>query len=153
MMRLVAGCALALALSGCFPLAFFAQTGPAYRAYGQSLGTFVSNADANAVCLSPKLRFVLWDFEGYFGKKVVLSSGYRDPIHNVISGGKEQSFHMRCMAADLFIPGVPKDDLIRFAYNNGAVGGLGCYPGKGFIHVDVRDRPAGRQRPVTFSGC
>lgn len=153
MMRVLAALSLSILLSGCFPLAFFAQTGPAYRAYGQSFGTFVSNRDANAICLSPKLRFVIWDFEGYFGKKVVLSSGYRDPIQNVIVGGEDQSFHKRCMAADFFIPGVPKDQLIRYAKNNGSVGGLGCYPGKSFIHVDVRDRPAGARGPVTFSGC
>jgi len=33
------------------------------------------------------------------------------------------------------------------------VGGLGCYPGRTFIHVDVRKRPRGWNKPVTFSGC
>ena len=57
------------------------------------------------------------------------------------------------MAADFFIPGVSKRSLIAFAMRNKAVGGLGCYPGRDFIHVDVRDRPRGWSKPVTFSGC
>ena len=30
---------------------------------------------------------------------------------------------------------------------------VGCYPGRTFIHIDVRDRPRGWNKPVTFSGC
>jgi uncharacterized protein YcbK (DUF882 family) len=57
------------------------------------------------------------------------------------------------MAADFYIPGVDKRELIAFAMRSSSVGGLGCYPGRQFIHVDVRDRPRGYNRPVTFSGC
>jgi uncharacterized protein YcbK (DUF882 family) len=61
--------------------------------------------------------------------------------------------HMRCMAADIFIPGVSKQKLIAYAMRNWRVGGLGCYPGRNFIHIDVRERPRGWTRPVTISGC
>jgi uncharacterized protein YcbK (DUF882 family) len=57
------------------------------------------------------------------------------------------------MAADIFIPGVPKSQLIAYAMRTRSVGGLGCYPQKQFIHVDVRARPRGWNHPVTFSGC
>ncbi len=60
---------------------------------------------------------------------------------------------MRCMAVDFFIPSVSKGQLVAFAMRNEQVGGLGCYPGRGFIHVDVRDRPRGWSKPITFSGC
>ena len=43
--------------------------------------------------------------------------------------------------------------LIAFAMTVDGVGGLGCYPSRNFIHVDVRDRPRGYRRPVTFEGC
>jgi uncharacterized protein YcbK (DUF882 family) len=82
-----------------------------------------------------------------------MSSGYRDGQHNAAAGGADNSYHTKCMAADFYIPGVDKSQLIAFAMNTGSVGGLGCYPGKSFIHVDVRDRPRGYNRPVTFSGC
>ena len=60
--------------------------------------------------------------------------------------------HMRCMAADFFIPGVDKSRLLAFAMGNSLVGGLGCYPGSNFFHIDVRERPRGWNRPVTFGG-
>ncbi|MDB5505976.1 MAG: hypothetical protein JWR75_614 [Devosia sp.] len=143
----------ALALSGCLPMAMFAGAGQGYGGLSQSAGTFVTGKNVNATCLSPKLRLAIWEFEGYFGKKIIMSSGYRDPAHNASVGGVDNSFHVKCMAADFYIPGIAKERLIAFAARLNLVGGLGCYPGRSFIHVDVRDRPQGYARPVTFSGC
>lgn len=153
MIRLVLALLAAALLSGCLPLALFASGGNAYRGYKQSWGTFVAHKDVNAFCLSPKLRLAIWEFEGHFGKKIVMSSGYRDPFYNGKVGGSDDSYHKKCMAADFFIPGVSKEKLIAFAVRQKLVGGLGCYPGKQFIHIDVRDRPWDRPKPVTFSGC
>lgn len=150
---IAAALGLTLSLSGCIPMAFFAQSGPAYRRYDQHFGTYVAGRDVNAFCLTPKLRFAIWSFEGHFGRKIVLNSGYRDEAHNTAAGGKARSYHMRCMAADFFIPGVPKPELIAYAKHLDLVGGLGCYPGRDFIHMDVRDRPPGYREPVMFSGC
>jgi uncharacterized protein YcbK (DUF882 family) len=124
-----------------------------YAGYGQSFGTYVAGSEVNAFCISPKLRFAIWSFESHFGRKIVMNSGYRDGDHNTKAGGQDNSYHMKCEAADFFIPGVEKSRLIAFAYQNDLVGGLGCYPGRSFIHIDVRDRPAGWTKPVTFSGC
>lgn len=151
MKKLLIALASSALLSGCLPMAFFAQGG--YSGYGQNFGTYVASREVNAFCISPKLRFAIWEFEGRFGRKIVMNSGYRDPFHNGKSGGSSDSYHMKCMAADFFIPGVSKDELIRFAHSLPAVGGLGCYPGRSFIHIDVRDRPRGKRGPVTFSGC
>jgi zinc D-Ala-D-Ala carboxypeptidase len=124
-----------------------------YAPYGTNFGTYVANSGVDTFCLSPKLRFAIGAIEGRFGRKVVVSSGYRDPSHNDRVGGADDSYHMKCMAADIFIPGVSKRSLIAVAYRERLVGGLGCYPGRQFIHIDVRDRPRGWRRPVTFSGC
>ncbi|MBD8064919.1 YcbK family protein [Devosia sp. PTR5] len=143
-----------LSLTACVPMAMFASSsGTGYSGLRTDWGTFVSSKSVNAFCLSPKLRFLIWDIEGHFGKKVVMNSGYRDGLHNAAAGGADNSFHTKCMASDIYIPGVPKERLIAYAMNNDGVGGLGCYPGRQFIHVDVRDRPRGYRRPVTFSGC
>lgn len=143
-----------LVLAACAPLAMFASSsGPGYAGKRSDWGTFVSSREVNAFCISPKLRFLIWEFEGHFGKKVIMSSGYRDQKHNQAAGGAENSYHTKCMAADFYIPGVDKRELIAFAMRTSSVGGLGCYPGRQFIHVDVRDRPRGYHRPVTFSGC
>jgi len=154
MKTLLSALACALLLCGCVPLAIFANgSGSGYRGLKSDWGTYVSHDNVNALCLSPKLRLAIWDFEGRFGRKVVMNSGYRDVHYNGTVGGADNSYHTKCMAADFYIPGVPKQELIAFAMSNGYVGGLGCYPGRNFIHVDVRDRPRGWKRPVTFSGC
>jgi zinc D-Ala-D-Ala carboxypeptidase len=124
-----------------------------YAPYKQNFGTYVANSEVDTFCLAPKLRFAIAAIEGKFGRKVVVSSGYRNPFHNAKVGGADDSYHTKCMAADIFIPGVSKKSLISAAYREGLVGGLGCYPGRQFIHIDVRDRPRGWNRPVTFSGC
>lgn len=144
----------ALCLAACLPMALFANAnGPGYAGKKMDWGTYVSSSEVNAFCITPKLRFVIWEFEGRFGKRVIMNSGYRDGQHNSAAGGAENSYHTRCMAADFYIPGVDKRDLIAFAMQSSGVGGLGCYPGRQFIHIDVRDRPRGYNRPVTFSGC
>jgi uncharacterized protein YcbK (DUF882 family) len=141
-------------LAACVPMAMFANgSGAGYSGLKADWGTYVASREVNALCLSPQLRFLIWEFEGHFGKKVVMHSGYRDNHHNQAAGGADNSYHTKCMAADFYIPGVDKSRLIEFAMRTSAVGGLGCYPGRTFIHVDVRDRPRGYNRPVTFSGC
>ena len=124
-----------------------------YAPYPTNFGTYVANKDVETFCLVPPLRFAIASLEAHFGRKVVVSSGYRDPFHNARVGGQDDSFHMKCMAADIFIPGVDKRRLIAAAYREGLIGGLGCYPGRSFIHIDVRSRPRGWSHPVTFSGC
>jgi len=148
----IAVLSLLLTASGCAPLALFADgSSSSYKGYKSNLGVYVASKSVNTLCLSPALRLLIWDFEGFFGKKVVMNSGYRTPWHNYAVGGADASLHKRCMAADFFIPGVPKSKLIAYAMRNNLTGGLGCYPNKKFIHVDVRSRPHGR--PVTFGGC
>ncbi|MCS6758311.1 MAG: D-Ala-D-Ala carboxypeptidase family metallohydrolase [Candidatus Devosia euplotis] len=143
-----------LSLAACVLMAMLASSsGAKYANKRNDWGTFVSSREVNALCLSPKLRFLIWEFEGHFGRKVIMSSGYRDGNHNAQAGGADNSYHTRCMAADFYIPGADKRDLILFALRTDVVGGLDCYPGWQFIHVDVRDRPRGYNRPATFSGC
>ncbi len=154
-LRTLASAALCLLLlSACVPMAMFASSsGAAYAGKRSDWGTIVASREVNAFCISPKLRFLIWEFEGHFGRKVIMHSGYRDRQHNTAAGGADNSYHTKCMAADFYIPGVDKRELIAFAMRTSSVGGLGCYLGRPFIHVDVRDRPRGYNRPVTFSGC
>lgn len=154
MRTILAIIATCLLLTGCLPMALFADgNAPAYRSYRSNLGVYVAGNSVNTLCLSPALRLAIWEFEGYFGKKIVMNSGYRTPWHNYSVGGAEKSYHMSCMAADFFIPGVPKERLIAYAKRNGSIGGLGCYPGQKFIHIDMRERKWGSNGPITFRGC
>ncbi len=124
-----------------------------YAQYPTDFGMYVANRGVSTFCLAPQLRFAIGALEARFGRKVVVSSGYRNPWHNADVGGADNSYHTKCMAADIFIPGVSKSQLIAAAYRERLVGGLGCYPGRSFIHIDVRQRPRGWNKPVTFSGC
>ncbi|MCC7271059.1 MAG: YcbK family protein [Alphaproteobacteria bacterium] len=140
---------------GCLALLSACATAPRnlYAPYKTSFGTYVAHGEVNVFCLTPKLRFAISAIESRLGRKAVVSSGYRDPSHNGKVGGADDSYHMKCMAADIFFPGVSKRATIAAAYREPLVGGLGCYPGRQFVHIDVRDRPRGWNRPVTFSGC
>jgi len=151
MFRLIVALCCTSLLAGCFSLGGGAPA--SYNGYVQRYGMYLASTDVDNSCISPKLKTMLGSFERKFGRKVVLNSGYRDPIRNILAGGQDSSFHMKCMAADIFIPGIDKRTMIAFAMKNPQVGGLGCYPGHNYIHVDVRDRPRGWGKPITFSGC
>jgi zinc D-Ala-D-Ala carboxypeptidase len=124
-----------------------------YGQYRTDFGTYVAHSEVSTFCFAPQLRFAISAIEAKFGRKVVVTSGYRNPWYNDKVGGADDSYHTKCLAADIFIPGVSKRDLIAAAYRERLVGGLGCYPGRTFIHIDVRSRPRGWNKPVTFSGC
>ena len=70
-----------------------------------------------------------------------INSAYRTKSHNKAVGGKKNSYHLRCMAADItaknFTAG-ELGDLIQDLMEKGEImkGGVGVY--KGFIHYDIR---------------
>jgi len=139
---------LSLLLGACVPMAMFASSSGGYQS---RLGVQVASDRVNTACMSPALRLAIWEFEGRFGRKVVVSSGYRTPWDNKSVGGASNSLHTKCMAADFFIPGIAKSELVRFARGLKIVGGLGCYWNREFIHIDVRQRPSGYRQPVSWN--
>nr|WP_246423221.1 DUF882 domain-containing protein [Roseospira visakhapatnamensis] len=71
-------------------------------------------------------------------------SGYRSPQTNRAMRARNRSvarksYHTRGMAADIAVPGVDVPSLFRVAVAMGR-GGVGDYPGSGFVHVDVGPR-------------
>lgn len=91
-------------------------------------------------CAPPKLVGLLRTIEKRYGKKVVVTSGNR-------TRGRRGSLHMRCMAADIIVPGVDADDLARYARTIPGIGGVGRYCHGNMIHVDI-----GRPREWKY-GC
>ena len=69
-----------------------------------------------------------------------INSGYRCPEHNKEVGGSEKSQHLLGKAADIVIQGMTPWRMYDQAMAVGSFldGGVGVYPDKGFIHVDVR---------------
>lgn len=66
----------------------------------------------------------------------LLTSGYRSPRTNAnIEGAAKNSLHMRGMAGDIVVPGVPVAYLNRLALYF-QTGGVGIYNRSQFVHVD-----------------
>lgn len=70
-----------------------------------------------------------------------LLSGYRTPATNAklrmrSKGVAKYSLHMEGRAADIYVPGVPTEELQRAALDMRA-GGVGYYKSSNFVHIDT----------------
>lgn len=61
---------------------------------------------------------VLQPTRNFFKKGIKVNSGYRSPELNATIGGSENSDHMRGMAADIEIPGLPNAELAMWIRDN-----------------------------------
>ncbi len=145
MTRLIAALGFALLLSGC---SLWGNSG-SYSGYGQRNGMFLASSDVDNSCISPKLQSAIASFERKFGRKIVVSSGYRDPIRNIIADGQDSSYHVECMAVDFFMPGIDKGRLIAFAMRNPTGGRPRLLSGTP-VHPYRRARPAARLEPAGY---
>ena len=91
--------------------------------------------------LPPKeLVDVLEDLRGWFGKPVVVHSGYRCPTYNKHVGGASRSMHMKAIAADITVVGHTPDEVSAYLLKKYAGKyGIGRY--NTFTHIDVRGGP------------
>ena len=74
------------------------------------------------------------------GNEIHIISGYRSPAYNNLLRREGRhvaghSLHMKGKAIDIAIPHVGTDSLRRTALNL-RTGGVGYYPGAGFVHID-----------------
>jgi uncharacterized protein YcbK (DUF882 family) len=88
-------------------------------------------------CLKPSLVRLLKIVESHYGRKIMVTSGYRSPAHNRAARGAKNSLHMYCAAADVQVPGVSKWELASFVRNMPGRGGVGTYCHTDSIHIDV----------------
>lgn len=94
------------------------------------------------VSMDLKLLDLLWIISAYLRMhgmpaKILINSGYRTPEFNrSLEGAARNSMHIQAKAADIQIPGVTSAQLSDLAKVIG-VGGVGIYPSKGFVHVDI----------------
>ncbi|WP_213664094.1 DUF882 domain-containing protein [Stutzerimonas stutzeri] len=95
-----------------------------------------------SIRMSPKLIDLLYIIQAYLkanGKPYIIhiTSGYRTLEHNKrLRGAASNSLHMQGLAADITVPGIPVSELSKLVKAIG-VGGVGIYPRKNFVHVDV----------------
>ncbi|ODT56448.1 MAG: peptidase M15A [Methylobacterium sp. SCN 67-24] len=100
-------------------------------------GLLRQNDNVDVGCLKPSLVRVLKAVEQRYGKKMIVTSGYRDPDRNRRVGGAKKSLHMACAAADIQVPGVGKWELATFLRSMPGRGGVGTYCSTNSVHVDV----------------
>lgn len=120
-------------------------------------GLHIQNDKVDVACFKPNLLNVIKAVETHFGKSVVVTSGYRDPDHNRMVGGAEESMHKTCDAADIQIDGVSKWDIASYIRSLPDRGGVGTYCHTDSVHLDTgksRDWNwgcGGRTAPATIA--
>ena len=100
-------------------------------------GLLRQREDVDTSCFKPQLVRLLKAIEHRYGKKVLVTSGYRSPAHNRRVRGAKRSAHMTCSAADIQVAGVSRWELAKFARSLPGRGGVGTYCHTSSIHVDV----------------
>lgn len=100
-------------------------------------GLLTQTADVDVSCLKPSLVRVLKTVEAHYGKKAVITSGYRNQARNQRARGAKNSLHMYCAAADVQIPGVSKWELANYVRSMPGRGGVGTYCHTESVHIDV----------------
>jgi uncharacterized protein YcbK (DUF882 family) len=100
-------------------------------------GLLKQRENVDVACLKPALVRMLKQIETRFGRKVVVTSGYRSPAHNKRVRGARRSMHMYCAAADIQVDGVSKWELATYVRAMQGRGGVGTYCHTNSVHVDV----------------
>jgi uncharacterized protein YcbK (DUF882 family) len=109
---------------------------PDPRAFADVKHLMRCRVTGHEIDMDPKLIAILSQLSTIYGRTLQLISGHRAPHAN---GTSETSQHTLGRAADIRIPGVSIGELKKVAIKLGARG-VGLYPEKGFVHVDVRDK-------------
>lgn len=99
-------------------------------------GLLKQRETVDTACLKPKLVRMLKQVERHFGKRLVVTSGYRSPAYNKKVRGAEKSQHMYCAAVDVQLPGVNKWELAKYVRSMPGRGGVGTYC-HASIHIDI----------------
>jgi uncharacterized protein YcbK (DUF882 family) len=84
--------------------------------------------------VDPRTLGLVYRIQRHFGApEIRVVSGYRVPRP------RSHSNHGKGRAIDLVVPGVPDEEVARFAREQGFAG-VGVYPTSQFVHVDIRPR-------------
>ncbi|MFH1429840.1 MAG: D-Ala-D-Ala carboxypeptidase family metallohydrolase [Candidatus Margulisiibacteriota bacterium] len=89
--------------------------------------------------ISLTLIGVLEELRAHFRNRVNIVNGYRCPALNEEIGNIRKSYHVRGQAADIAISNVSLEQVFLFCETLPQVNGLGLYPLKNFVHIDVRE--------------
>ncbi|MCF6199226.1 MAG: D-Ala-D-Ala carboxypeptidase family metallohydrolase [Hyphomicrobiaceae bacterium] len=111
-----------------------------WRTRSKGLGFRTAHKGISTSCFPARLKKMLRKVSAHYGRKLVITSGFRSHRHNRRIGGARRSQHVHCKAADFYIPGVNKYSLARFLKRLPGRGGVGTYSGNRTVHLDVGPR-------------
>jgi len=100
-------------------------------------GLRVQHSKVRVNCFKPELLRILKIVERKYGRKPLITSGYRSPKRNRRAGGASNSQHIYCKAADFQIEGVSKWALAKYLRSIPGRGGVGTYCRTKSVHIDV----------------
>ncbi|MEZ5800971.1 MAG: D-Ala-D-Ala carboxypeptidase family metallohydrolase [Nitratireductor sp.] len=103
------------------------------------LGIVTQTDHVQVGCFKPELIALLGTVERHYGRKPIVTSGYRNPSENRRAGGARKSMHMLCKAADIQVEGVSKWDLAKYLRTIDGRGGVGTYCRTNSVHIDTGD--------------
>lgn len=100
-------------------------------------GLVAQHGRVSVKCFKPELIKLIRQVERHYGKKPIVTSGYRSPAHNRRVRGARRSLHMKCSAADIQVPGIGKASLARYLRSLPGRGGVGLYCRSRSVHIDI----------------
>ena len=100
-------------------------------------GLRVQHDKVKVACLKPGVLQILKIVERHYGKKPIITSGYRSPKRNRRAGGARNSQHIFCKAVDIQVEGVSKWDLAKYLRTIPGRGGVGTYCRTKSVHIDI----------------
>lgn len=100
-------------------------------------GLRVQHSNVQVSCLKPGVLRLLKLVERHYGKKPIITSGYRSPKKNRRAGGARNSQHIFCKAVDIQVEGVSKWKLAKFLRTLPGRGGVGTYCRTKSVHIDI----------------
>ncbi len=100
-------------------------------------GLRVQHSKVQVACLKPGVLRILKMVERRYGKKPIITSGYRSPKGNRRAGGARNSQHIFCKAVDIQVEGVSKWKLAKYLRTVPGRGGVGTYCRTKSVHFDI----------------
>lgn len=99
------------------------------KQHESTYGYTLQRVSVKAGCFPDRLNLVLSHIARKTGGRPIVTSGHRH-------GGRRGSYHRKCEAADIRVPGVSVSRIVAAARSAPHIGGIGTYC-NGLVHVDV----------------
>ncbi|WP_409286945.1 YcbK family protein [Pseudomonas guariconensis] len=123
---------------------YYYRKGQGWDARGYSIACTLLRdvVSKRTVQMDLKLLDLLWIISAHLQSRqlptrIKIHSGFRTVEYNrTLKGASPRSMHLQGRAADIEIPGVSPEEIGKLARAIG-VGGVGIYPSKDFVHVDI----------------